>query len=71
MKYGLVDSVTVYDQGKGNERQTVLVNVDFVIDRSILFEFMDSLRPINNGARREPIEAIIDHSAELGIEVDA
>ena len=70
MRYGLVDSVTVYDYGEGNDRQTVEVAVTFIIDRSVLFEFMDALRPINRCARREPIEAIIDHSADLGIEVD-
>ena len=71
MLYGLVDELLVYDDGSSPvERQTVHVKVDFIVDRSILFEFMDALRPIDQKAQREPIAAILDHSAVPGVEVD-
>lgn len=72
MQYGLVDELLVYDDGASSvERQTVRVKVDFIVDRTVLFEFMDALRPIDQRAQREPIAAILNHSAELGVEVDA
>lgn len=72
MLYGLVDELLVYDDGPSPvERQSVHVKVDFVVDRSILFEFMDALRPIDQRAQREPIAAILEHSAALGVEVTA
>jgi hypothetical protein len=65
MQYGLVDELLVYDDGSSLvDRQTVHVKVDFIVDRSILFEFMDALRPIDQRAQREPIAAILEHSAE-------
>lgn len=67
---GFVDKVTVNDHYDWQDMQAVPVTVDFVIDRSVLFEFMDALRPIERNARREPIEAILDYSAKLGIEVN-
>lgn len=71
MQYGLVDELLVYDDGASPvERQTVRVKVDFIVDRAILFEFMDALRPIDQRAQREPIAAILNHSAALGVEVD-
>ena len=71
MLYGLVDELLVYDDGASAvERQAVHVKVDFIIDRSILFEFMDALRPIDQMAQREPIAAILNHSAALGIEAE-
>ena len=71
MLYGLVDELLVYDDGASPvERQTVRVKVDFIVDRAILFEFMDALRPIDQRAQREPIAAILNHSAALGVEVD-
>ena len=67
MKYGEVDELTVYDDGDAvSDSCTVRVSVDFLIERRVLFEFMDALRPIDPSTRREPIEAIVDHSAELG-----
>ena len=70
MLYGLVDELLVYDDGASPvERQAVHVKVDFIVDRAILFEFMDALRPIDQMAQREPIAAILNHSAVLGIEV--
>ena len=62
MKYGYVERVDVVDSSSD-----VLVSVDFCISRSVLFEFMDALRPINQDAKREPIQAILDYSAELGV----
>lgn len=70
MLYGLVDELLVYDDGSSPvERQSVHVKVDFIVDRSILFEFIDALRPIDQRAQREPIVAILDHSAALGVKV--
>lgn len=71
MRYGYVRDVTVYDNGDAPiDRSAVLVSVDFIVSRSVLFEFMDALRPIDQKARREPIQAILDYSSELGIEVE-
>lgn len=72
MLYGVVDELLVYDDGATPiERQTVRVKVDFIVDRAILFEFIDALRPIDQKAQREPIAAILYHSAALGEEVTA
>ena len=61
MKYGLVTGLNVCDNGDTPEdKQVVQVTVDFLINRSILFEFMDALRPINQHTPREPIEALIN-----------
>lgn len=62
MKYGFVEYMQTVDRGKD-----VKVAVDFVIDRSVLYEFMDCLKPIDGKAMREPILAILEHSA---VEVD-
>lgn len=78
MKYGTVEELTVYDRDSGTVydcdsgcgRKTVHVAVEFTVDRKVLFEFMDALRPINQYAPREPIAAILDHSADLGIGED-
>lgn len=71
MLYGLVDELLVYDDGASPaDRQIVRVKVDFIVDRSILFEFIDALRPIDQRARREPIAAILNHSAALGVEAN-
>lgn len=71
MKYGIVKELTVYDDGNTQaDKEGVRVSVDFLISRSVLFEFMDALRPINPRARREPIEAILDHSAKEGLVVE-
>ena len=70
MLYGLVNELLVYDDGDSPaERQSVHVKVDFIVDRSVLFEFIDALRPIDQRAQREPIVAILDHSAALGVKV--
>ena len=72
MNYGLVTGAFVRDNGgTPSDRQLVGVQVDFLIDRSVLFEFMDAMRPIDESARREPIQAILDYSAKLGAEVSA
>ena len=65
MKYGTVNRVDVYDAGGGAyDELKAQVSVDFTIDRRVLFEFMDALRPINPEAQREPIAAILEHSAQ-------
>lgn len=71
MLYGLVDELLVYDDGASLvERQNVRVKVDFIVNRAVLFEFIDALRPIDKRARREPIAAILNHSAVPGVEAD-
>ena len=70
MKYGMVDELTVYDRDAECDKEKVRVSVEFLIDRRVLFEFMDALRPIYPNAPREPIAAILDHSAKPEIEVD-
>ena len=60
MRYGTVDSVKINDF-KANE---AIVDVRFYVVRSALFEFMDALNPIDPDARREPILAILEHSAQ-------
>lgn len=62
MRYGFIDNVHVRDYMDS----TVMVNVDFHIDRNVLFEFMDALVSMNGEAKREPIQALLDYSAELG-----
>lgn len=61
-KYGRVDEVTVFDSGG----QLVDVTVDFMVERMVLAEFMDSLQAFDPRGNREPIQALLDHSAELG-----
>lgn len=69
MHYGLVTGVFVRDNGDTQtDRQIVTVQVDFIVYRSVLFEFMDALRPIDQTARREPIQAILEHSAMPDVE---
>lgn len=64
MKYGFVSEVRVFDDGRTQyESSLVNVTVEFFVSRDVLFEFMDALRPINQEARREPIQAILDSSA--------
>ena len=70
MRYGTVKRVNADDCFGGVDRQSVPVTVYFMVDRSVLFEFMDAIRPISRNARREPIEAILGYSAKLGMEVD-
>lgn len=64
MKYGRVNGVIVRDTGSTwYENSTVDITVEFSVERSVLFEFMDALRPIDPEAHREPIQAILDHSS--------
>lgn len=58
MKYGYVNGVTVFE-----ERESVEVKVSFTIDPKVLYEFMDCLKPVDKKAKREPILAILEHSA--------
>lgn len=63
MKYGFIKSVDTSDMGC----DLVSVSVDFVIKRSVLYEFADCLMPVNVDAEREPIAAILEHSCvEVG-----
>lgn len=65
MKYGRVNRVIVHDTGSAwFENSTVDITVEFSVERSVLFEFMDALRPIDPEAHREPVQAILCHSAE-------
>lgn len=59
MKYGCVNDMTVMSNGI-----LARVRVDFLIDRQVLYEFMDCLMPVNEEAKREPIVAILDHSSQ-------
>lgn len=44
--------------------------VTFNIAREVALEFMDALMPCDSKARRDPVGAILDHSAIIGMEVD-
>lgn len=59
MKYGYVSDMTVISDGR-----LAKVSVDFLVERPVLYEFMDCLMPVSEGAEREPIAAILDHSAQ-------
>lgn len=65
MKYGRVNGVIVHDTGSTwfVENSMVDITVEFSVERSVLLEFMDALRPIDPEAHREPIQAILDHSS--------
>lgn len=64
MKYGYVECVDTSDYNG----DLVNVSVDFMVDRSVLYEFMDCLKPIDKNAPREPIEAILEHSCGKAVE---
>lgn len=67
MRFGIVKSTTVWDEGNTPaDRHAVEVQVVFGVDRNVLYEFLDALRPAVEGARREPILALLDYSARLG-----
>ena len=69
MRFGIVKSTHVWDEGNTPaERHTVDVETVFGVDRSVLYEFLDALRPAVEGARREPILALLDYSARVGDE---
>lgn len=63
MDYGSVERVTTHDSG-GSQ---IEVTVKFLVDRRVIYEFMDCLEPVVPGALREPIRAIMDHSP-IGVE---
>ena len=58
MDYGSVERVTTHDSGESQ----IEVTVTFLVDRRVIYEFMDCLEPVVPGALREPIRAIMDHS---------
>ena len=69
MKYGEVEKVVVWDGD--SDASMAEVEVTFRVSRSVLFEFIDALKPISPSAKREPIRAILDYSSELGAEVES
>lgn len=60
MRYGQVLRMGTKDNGYPD----VIVSVDFKVRRSVVYEFMDMIIPADGEAVREPIAAILDHSAE-------
>jgi len=58
MKYGYIESMRTHDVGSSRVR----VVVDFIVNRSEAYDFMDCLMPAGPDAKREPIEAILEHS---------
>lgn len=58
MKSGYVVSVDMHDMGGLHAK----VSVEFTVNRSILYEFIDCLMPVDEYALREPVEAILEHS---------
>ena len=58
MDYGSVERVTTHDSGESQ----IEVTVKFLVNRGVIYEFMDCLKPVVPGALREPIRAIMDHS---------
>ena len=66
-KYGHVQRVDTYDCGY----DFVKFEVSFSVAREVALEFMDALMPCNSKAKRDPIGAILDHSASTGMGEDA
>ena len=65
-KYGYVRRVdTIYS---GNDY--VEFSVTLEVTREVALEFMDALIPCDSKAKRDPIGAILDHSASIGMEVE-
>ena len=66
-KYGYVHHVDTSNYGDVYVEFTVTLEVT----REIALEFMDALIPCDSKARRDPIGAILDHSASIGMGVEA
>ena len=66
-RYGYVRQVDTSNCGN----DYVEFNVTFYVTREVALEFMDALIPCDGKARRDPIGAILDHSAiaDTGVEV--
>ncbi len=61
-KYGHVRYVDTSDHGY----DFVKFDVSFNVAREVALEFMDALMPCDSKAKRDPIGAILDHSASMG-----
>ena len=59
-KYGHVEHVDTYDCGY----DFIKFDVTFSVNREVAAEFMDDLIPFMSEAKRDPIGAILDHSAD-------
>lgn len=65
-KYGYVHHVDTSNYGD----DYVEFNVSFMVTREVALEFMDALIPCDSKARRDPIGAILEHSASIGMGVE-
>lgn len=65
-RYGYVMRVNTIDSGN------VYVEFDVTLEvtREVALEFMDALIPCDSKAKRDPIGAILDHSASIGMGVE-
>ncbi len=62
-KYGYVHHVDTSNYGS----DYVVFDVSFYVTREVALEFMDALIPCDDKVRRDPIGAILDHSASIGM----
>lgn len=65
-KYGFVRQVDTSNCGN----DYVEFNMKFYVTREVALEFMDALIPCDSKAKRDPIGAILDHSASIGMGVE-
>lgn len=65
-KYGYVHHVDTSNYGD----DFVKFDVTFNVSREVALEFMDALIPCDGKAKRDPIGAILDHSASIGMGVE-
>lgn len=63
MDFGSVEQVRTYDSG-GSQ---IEVTVEFLVNRYVIYEFMECLKPVVPGVLMEPIKAILEHSPK-GVE---
>ena len=65
-KYGYVRRVDTINSGN----DYVEFSVTLEVTREVALEFMDALIPCDSKAKRDPIGAILDHSASIGMGVE-
>lgn len=65
-KYGYVRHVDTRNYGN----DYVEFSVTLEVTREVALEFMDALIPCDSKAMRDPIGAILDHSASIGMGVE-
>ncbi len=65
-KYGYV--VYVDTSNCGND--FVKFDVTFNVSREVALKFMDALIPCDSKAKRDPVGAILDYSASIGMGVE-